>query len=374
MLFTTKFFVCCFSISCNDFVNKLRLAVLVVLLSFLLDGDGRRLRLQHVRTGLRQHRQAGAADHAAGERRRAGHARADGLDVEGVQADTSRTEHAHPARDRPGVAVSCARCWSAPDQAWAADGDGQNTYANAQASGGQLTVQAGLTQWTPPAGSSWATGRAVDPPPGKPNPNQPYGCTYSDGGPSATAIDRRGWSTARPVGVPDLRRPWSHRSDAAGVGDQRPTGRGDRPGRPRGGGRAGRQAAGLRLTDDRDGPTDWSRAAGRGGDLAVDRPGRLADPHRNGDRRDRHHDSDGDAVQGGVGHGRRRTRSPATARAPRTTRATRTPRRTAPTPGLRPGSYHGDGDRVLVGDLDRGRRARRREPRASRPARRPRCR
>ncbi len=41
--------------------------------------------------------------------------------------------------------------------AWAADGDGQNNYANAQASGGQLTVQAGHTYWTPPQSSQWAT-------------------------------------------------------------------------------------------------------------------------------------------------------------------------------------------------------------------------
>ena len=60
----------------------------------------------------------------------------------------------------------------------AADPGGQNGYANAQASGGQLTVQAGHTYWTPPSGSSWATTAQSDPPPGKPNPNQPYGCTY----------------------------------------------------------------------------------------------------------------------------------------------------------------------------------------------------
>ena len=62
--------------------------------------------------------------------------------------------------------------------AWAADPGGQNGYANAQASGGGLTVQAGHTYWTPPSGSSWATTAQSDPPPGKPNPNQPYGCTY----------------------------------------------------------------------------------------------------------------------------------------------------------------------------------------------------
>ena len=72
--------------------------------------------------------------------------------------------------------------------AWAGDLDGQNTYAAAQASGGQLTVQAGLTKWTPPASSSWGKAAQPDPPPGKPNPNQPYGCTYAAGGPSATAL------------------------------------------------------------------------------------------------------------------------------------------------------------------------------------------
>lgn len=63
-------------------------------------------------------------------------------------------------------------------RAWATDPGGQNGYANAQASGGQLTVQAGHTYWTPPSDSSWATAAKSDPPPGKPNPNQPYGCTY----------------------------------------------------------------------------------------------------------------------------------------------------------------------------------------------------
>ena len=73
------------------------------------------------------------------------------------------------------------------EPAWAGDGYGQDNYSNAQASGGQLTVQAGETHWTPPAGSSWAKAGGSDPPPGKVNPNQPYGCTYTAGGPSATA-------------------------------------------------------------------------------------------------------------------------------------------------------------------------------------------
>ncbi|MGH8995125.1 MAG: hypothetical protein ACRDYB_03680 [Acidimicrobiales bacterium] len=63
-------------------------------------------------------------------------------------------------------------------RAFAADGDGQYTYANAHASGGQVTVKAGQTVWTPPTNSRWATDAQSDPPPGKPNSNQPYGCTY----------------------------------------------------------------------------------------------------------------------------------------------------------------------------------------------------
>ena len=73
------------------------------------------------------------------------------------------------------------------EPAWAGDGYGQNNYSNAQASGGTLTVQAGHTYWTPPANSSWATPGKSDPHQGAPNPNQPYGCTYTAGGPSATA-------------------------------------------------------------------------------------------------------------------------------------------------------------------------------------------
>jgi hypothetical protein len=73
------------------------------------------------------------------------------------------------------------------EPAWAGDGYGQNNYSNAQASGGTLTVQAGHTYWTPPANSSWATPGKSDPPQGTPNPNQPYGCTYTAGGPSSTA-------------------------------------------------------------------------------------------------------------------------------------------------------------------------------------------
>ena len=73
------------------------------------------------------------------------------------------------------------------EPAWAGDGYGQNNYSSAQASGGTLTVSAGHTYWTPPVTSSWATKGSSTPPPGPPNPNQPYGCTYTAGGPSVTA-------------------------------------------------------------------------------------------------------------------------------------------------------------------------------------------
>jgi hypothetical protein len=73
--------------------------------------------------------------------------------------------------------------------AWAGDGSGgySSTSGAVEASGGTLTVEAGVTTWTPPSGSHWARAAQADPPSGKPNPNQPYGCTYSAGGPSATA-------------------------------------------------------------------------------------------------------------------------------------------------------------------------------------------
>ena len=85
------------------------------------------------------------------------------------------------------LAAVCVSVLFDAGAAFAGDGYGQNSYTNAQATGGQLIVQAGQTHWTPPAGSSWAQDASTDPPPGKVNPNQPYGCTYSDGGPSATA-------------------------------------------------------------------------------------------------------------------------------------------------------------------------------------------
>jgi hypothetical protein len=87
----------------------------------------------------------------------------------------------------PAAVVVASMCvLIGPGRAWAGDPDGQYNWGGATANGGQLTVQAGGTYWTPPAGSSWAKQTASDPPPGKPDPNQPYGCTYKDGGPSAT--------------------------------------------------------------------------------------------------------------------------------------------------------------------------------------------
>ena len=96
---------------------------------------------------------------------------------------------------------------AASPPAWAGDPDGQNTYANAQASGGELTVQAGVTEWTPPADSTWAKSAQSDPPPGKSNPNQPYGCTYAAGGPSATATIGVGGPQPGQWVFPDCRGP-----------------------------------------------------------------------------------------------------------------------------------------------------------------------
>jgi hypothetical protein len=79
-----------------------------------------------------------------------------------------------------GLTVAAIVAWvvAGTEPAWAGDPNGQYGWTSAQASGGQLTVQAGHTYWTPPSGSSWAMTAKSDPPPGKPNLNQPYGCTY----------------------------------------------------------------------------------------------------------------------------------------------------------------------------------------------------
>ncbi|MHB1771906.1 MAG: hypothetical protein ACYCST_09210 [Acidimicrobiales bacterium] len=94
---------------------------------------------------------------------------------------------------RAGVVITAVAVLAAttlvvgPEPAWAGDLGGQNNYSNAQASGGQVSVQAGVTRWTPPGGSSWAKAASSEPTPGKVNPNQPYGCTYAAGGAAATA-------------------------------------------------------------------------------------------------------------------------------------------------------------------------------------------
>ena len=152
------------------------------------DGNCGRLRLQHGRAHLRDHWQAGAAGYAPGERRGARHLGVVGLDVEGVQADSDggdmRARFVIPAA----VVVASVCVLIGPSRAWAGDPDGQYGWGGATANGGQLTVQAGGTYWTPPAGSSWAKQTESDPSPGKPDPNQPYDCTYQALGPSGTQL------------------------------------------------------------------------------------------------------------------------------------------------------------------------------------------
>jgi hypothetical protein len=87
------------------------------------------------------------------------------------------------------LGLVAATALAGAEPAWAGDPGGQYGWTAAQASGGQLTVQAGHTYWTPPAGSSWANEGKSDPPPSTPgttNPDEPYGCTYT-AQPSATA-------------------------------------------------------------------------------------------------------------------------------------------------------------------------------------------
>jgi hypothetical protein len=73
-------------------------------------------------------------------------------------------------------------------QAWAADGDGQNASVGAQASGGQLTVQAGSTYWTPPSGSSVLTGDSSSEGKASGSGDQSSTCTYAVGSASVTAL------------------------------------------------------------------------------------------------------------------------------------------------------------------------------------------
>jgi len=148
---------------------------------------GCRLRLQHGSARRRVHRQAGAAGHAAGERRGALNTRAHRRDLKDCQADRDGWEMRAWLVIPVAAVVGATTFIVGAEPAWAGDPGDQNTYADAQASGGQLTVQAGLTEWIPPASSSWGKATQPDPPPGKPNPNQPYGCIYAAGGPSVTA-------------------------------------------------------------------------------------------------------------------------------------------------------------------------------------------
>ena len=74
------------------------------------------------------------------------------------------------------LGLAFAVCWATP--AFAGNTESQNTVsASATVSGGTITVAAGAASWTPPAGSPWGK-RAQADPSGRPNPNQPYGCTY----------------------------------------------------------------------------------------------------------------------------------------------------------------------------------------------------
>ena len=88
------------------------------------------------------------------------------------------------------AALTAGLMLQAVPPAWAADGSSgySSTTGSASASGGQITVQAGVSSWTPPSGSTWATRSNGSPPPGKPNPNQPYGCRYQLAGPQSTQL------------------------------------------------------------------------------------------------------------------------------------------------------------------------------------------
>ena len=88
------------------------------------------------------------------------------------------------------VALTSAIVLGAGLPAFASDGSGGYSSATGSASvtGGTITVQAGTTRWSPPAGSAWSTHAGSDPLPAKANPNQPYGCTYQVLGPSAQQL------------------------------------------------------------------------------------------------------------------------------------------------------------------------------------------
>ena len=113
------------------------------------NGDDRGLCVQHGRVGVRGDRQAGAAGDATGERWRPGHPRDVRFDVEGFQAEC----HGWIMRSRlvifVAAQVSVVFALTGMGQAWAADPGGQNTWANAQASGGQLTSKPELPAGRP---------------------------------------------------------------------------------------------------------------------------------------------------------------------------------------------------------------------------------
>ncbi len=84
-----------------------------------------------------------------------------------------------PARVLTAAAVGLFVLVVGSTPALAGNTESQNTVtASATVNGGTITAKAGVESWTPPAGSSWSRGSKSDPPPGKTNPNQPYGCTY----------------------------------------------------------------------------------------------------------------------------------------------------------------------------------------------------
>jgi hypothetical protein len=61
--------------------------------------------------------------------------------------------------------------------------------ASASVDGGTIAVQADQQNyWSPPSSSPWAAAARSDPPPGPPNPNEPYGCHYVVAGPSALQV------------------------------------------------------------------------------------------------------------------------------------------------------------------------------------------
>ena len=159
------------------------------------------------------------------------------------------------------VASVCALI--GPSRAWAGDPGGQNSWGGASANGGQLTVQAGGTYWTPPAGSSWAKQTESDPSAGQAGPQPALRLHLPGPRVEWDAAARRRRADAGPVGDPDLRRPRDDQPDAADLGHQCAAGCGRDPGRSGGGGRPNHPTAAAQLSDDRDG------TPGRGSEQLV---------------------------------------------------------------------------------------------------------